>query len=241
VFAIELQAPFAACRPMAAGWYRPTATIITPSAAYGLLLNIAAFEMRLREGEEGHSGRIPASLTRLDLPAMRLAIGVPAGSPLPRVQTVFQQLHNYPVGKDAGVPVEWTKGAKNNITPVRREFLSDVHLVVCVEADAEFEKRVLLGLEGKLNADRYGLPFVGDNAFLIDYLRLLGDTPPCRWYQQVRKETGQDRLQLTTRLTAWVDREDMTKTRSYLFAPKEEALSEPPEDAWTPIPPNQQT
>ena len=38
---LYVQAPFAACRTFTAGWYRPTATFLTPSAAYGLILNVA--------------------------------------------------------------------------------------------------------------------------------------------------------------------------------------------------------
>jgi len=222
---------------MAAGWYRPTATMMSPSAAYGLLLNLACVETRLREEDDHHPGRIPSSLTRSDLPAIRLAIGVPEGTPLPRLQTAFQQLHNYPVGRDAGVPAEWTKGTKNNIAPVRREFLSDLQVVICVDANADLERRVSEGLAGKPNADRYGLPFVGDNSFLIDRLRPLDATPPCQWYESVGEEADRDRLPVTTRLTTRIDRADMTNTVSALFAPTEEATTEPPEAAWIRIPP----
>src|SRR5271155_4653921 len=98
---LSLQAPFAACRTFTAGWYRPTATFLTPSAAYGLLLNVAGIESRLREEDDGHDGKTPTSLTRTGLPKLRLALGAPAAPEeerYPRVQTVFQQLHNYPVG-----------------------------------------------------------------------------------------------------------------------------------------------
>src|SRR4051812_22770774 len=95
---LYLEAPFAACRTFTAGWYRPTATFLTPSAAYGLLLNIAGIESRLREEDSAHDGRIPASLTRGGLPSVRLALGLPVreGEPerFPTVGTVYQQLHN---------------------------------------------------------------------------------------------------------------------------------------------------
>src|SRR5215213_7054894 len=99
---LYLKAPFASCRTFTAGWYRPTATFLTPSAAYGLVLNVAAIESRLYEHEEGHDGRTPASLMRPGLPAVRLAVAaLPDGgrAGLPRVQSLYQQLHNYPVGK----------------------------------------------------------------------------------------------------------------------------------------------
>ena len=69
---LYLQAPFAACRTFTAGWYRPTATFLTPSAAYGLLLNIAGIESRLYEHDPSHDGSAPATLTRSGLPAARL-------------------------------------------------------------------------------------------------------------------------------------------------------------------------
>ena len=101
---LYVQAPFAACRTFTAGWYRPTATFLTPSAAYGLILNVAGIESRLREEDAGHGGKVPASLMRPGLPAVRLAVGAAAadgGDPYPRVHTVYQQLHNYPVaGKE---------------------------------------------------------------------------------------------------------------------------------------------
>src|SRR4051812_39178914 len=105
---LELEAPFAVCRTFTAGWYRPTATFLTPSAVYGLVLNVAGIDSRLREEGPRHDGKVPASLTAPGLPAVRLALGVRAGDhatddPYPRVQTIYQQLHNYPVGRDAGI------------------------------------------------------------------------------------------------------------------------------------------
>src|SRR6476619_6346494 len=96
---LYLEAPFAACRTFTAGWYRPTATFLTPSAAYGLLLNVAGIDSRLREEDPGHNGSVPASLMQTGLPSVRLALGAPKGDrPYLRVSTVYQQLHNYPVG-----------------------------------------------------------------------------------------------------------------------------------------------
>src|SRR3954452_3705146 len=101
---LYLEAPFAACRTFTAGWYRPTATFLTPSAAYGLLLNVAGIESRLREEDAGHDGRTPASLMRRGLPKVRLALATVSADTdalsFPRLQTIYQQLHNYPVGKD---------------------------------------------------------------------------------------------------------------------------------------------
>lgn len=237
---LELKAPFAACRPMTAGWYRPTAPMLTHSAAYGLLLNVACIETRLREEEPEHAGRVPTSLMRDGLPPIRLAIGRPESVPLPRVQSVYQQLHNYPIGRDAGVPAEWAKGAKNNITPMRREFLAGLHVVLCLEGNEEVEDRVRQGLAGAFNAERYGLPFVGDNTFLIDQLseRKFCDIPACHWYEPVGRKSDAERVPETIRLTTWIDRADMTRTRSELFIPSKKATTEVSQEAWQWIPPN---
>ena len=226
---LRLDAPFAACRPFVAGWYRPTAPFLTPSAVYGLLLNVAGVESRLWEHETGHGGKVPASLTRPGLPAARLALGIPDGAGPPRVETVFQQLHNYPVGA-SGMPKELAKGTKNNITPVRREVLCGVRAVVAVECEAEFAARLRLGLVGGPTGRTYGLPFLGDNSFLLDRLE---ETPPrpARWYEKVdpadRSRAG------TARLTVRVDRADMSGTESHLFAPAATASADVPDGAWS--------
>src|SRR4051812_29729615 len=92
---LSIEAPFAACRPMMAGWHRPTAGFLTHSAAYGLVLNIAGVESRLGEHEPEHPGGVPASVTRSGLPTFRLALGIPVDAGMPRVQSLFQQIHSY--------------------------------------------------------------------------------------------------------------------------------------------------
>lgn len=231
---LRIDAPFAACRPFVAGWYRPTAAFLTHSAVYGLLLNVAGVESRLWEHEAGHDGRAPASLTRPGLPRMRLAVGLPAGAAPPRVQTVFQQLHNYPVGTDAGMPEAMSMGRKNNITPVRRELLCDVRAVAAVECDADFAAAFRRGLAGGNNAGRYGLPFLGDNNFLLDRLEEVAPRPSC-WYEKV-DAAGRPR-EGTARLTVRVDRADMSRTVSHLFAPAAEADQDVPAAAWVDVGP----
>ncbi|HUY34384.1 MAG TPA: type I-MYXAN CRISPR-associated protein Cas5/Cmx5/DevS [Pirellulales bacterium] len=239
---VYLEAPFAACRTFTAGWYRPSATFLTPSAAYGLLLNVAGIESRLREEDESHDGRTPASLMRHGLPAIRIAVGVPwrdgdSEEVFPQVQTIYQQLHNYPVGKDAGTPAKLTKGNKNNITPVRRELLSGLRALVCLNGNADLEDRVRAGLRGEYNQGRYGLPFLGDNQFLLDRLEEPPAVPTARWYERVEQTAGTGPRPRTTRLTIWIDRADMSRTRSALYAPSDEASAEPPPGAWTEIVP----
>jgi CRISPR-associated protein Cas5t len=60
----------------------------------------------------------------------------------PRVQSVFQQLHNYPVGASGKEKATACKGNKYNITPVRREFLSDMRAVVILRGDADIDAEI---------------------------------------------------------------------------------------------------
>lgn len=236
---LDLQAPFVACRTFTAGWYRPSASFLTPSAVYGLVLNIARIDSRLREEDDGHDGKTPASLTRPGLPSLRIALGVPVASEFPRAQTIYQQLHNYPVGNDAGMPPEVSMGNKNNIAPVRRELLCGLRAVVGVDGSVDFENQFERGLRGELNHGRYGLPFIGDNQFLLDRLRRIDFdcVPEVRWYEQLRDSEAARPRERTARLTIWIDRADMSKTRSALYAPARIATREPPPTAWTDIAP----
>ncbi len=230
---LDIRAPFAACRPLVAGWYRPTSGFLTHSAVYGFVLNVAGIESRLREHEDGHDGRTPASLTAAGLPRFRLALGLPVGIDPPRVQTIFQQLHNYPVGGQAGINPALAKGRKNNIAPVRRELLCDVRALAVVDAEPELEEAIRQGIDGRKNEGRYGLPFLGDNNFTVDVLKIV-DPCPARWYTLATDRLGRPRSN-TTRLTVSIDRANMAGTRSALFAPEDEPSDQPQETASVPV------
>lgn len=230
---LRLQAPFAAFRPFTAGWYRPTAGFLTPSAAYGLAMNLAGVETRRDDGISA------MTVTRFGLPPARIAIGADSGHPLPSVQTLFQQLHNYPVGASGKERKDDARGSKYNITPVRREFLSGLHALVALDFfdHRAIEDQIREGLAGEpvRSGTRYGLPFLGDNAFLIDRIEPLDEPAPARWYCRLDAESGP--VTDSTRLTTWIDRQDMSRTRSALYAPAAEASAEIPETAWTLINP----
>ncbi|MDA1054845.1 MAG: type I-MYXAN CRISPR-associated protein Cas5/Cmx5/DevS [Planctomycetota bacterium] len=237
---LYLQAPFAACRTFTAGWYRPTATFLTPSAAYGLMLNIAGIESRLYEHDPNHDGSAPATLMRSGLPAARLALGAPEAdslaASLPTVQTIYQQLHNYPVGT-SGMPRELTKGTKNNITPVRREMLCNLRCYVCLDGDADLEDRIRRGLNGEFNASRYGVPFLGDNQFLLDRLQIAPEERrrPAYWLEVITEASGSRPRPHTTRLTVSIDRANMSKTISHLFCPSTVPTPTAPDSAWVQV------
>ena len=184
------------------------------------------------------------TLTRFGLPPARIALGAAPGGPrgiYPTVQTIYQQLHNYPVGSSGKQRQEDAKGSKYNITPVRREFLADVRAVASLDfferPDVEYLIRRALDKKSPTYAREYGLPFAGDNAFLIDKIEVCDDHAAAQWYCRLGDGDDVGPVPNSTRLTIWVDRQDMSRTKSALFAPAEQASAEVPESAWTLIEP----
>lgn len=236
---LYIQAPFAAFRTFTAGWYRPTAGFLTPSAAYGLALNLAGIETRRDDGLSA------MTVTKFGLPPARVALGAVADNPQgphPTVHTIYQQLHNYPVGASGKERKDETKGSKYNITPVRREFLADLRAIVALDfpANPEIETAIrgALGEDFPKPSRRYGLPFVGDNAFLIDKLKVCREPVAAFWYRRLGAEDDDSGpVPFSTRLTIWVDRQDMSRTKSALFAPLGPKSEEIPDAAWTSIDP----
>lgn len=57
------------------------------------------------------------------------------------------------------------------------------------------------------------------------------------WYCHLGAEDDAGPAPFSTRLTTWIDRLDMSKTKSSLFGPREPASEEIPEAAWTTIEP----
>jgi len=230
---LRVKAPFAAFRTFTAGTFRPTAPFLTPSAAYGLLLNIAGIESRYDDGKS------VMTLMRSDLPVAEIAIGAIV---FPERQSIFQQLHNYPVGSSGKDHAALCRGAKYNIQPVRREFLASLDAAVCLRGNDQLEAQVRAGIRDgtRTSVDgrpRYGVPFLGDNSFMIDTLREEpADQTPAYWFRRLaRDETAPGRC--LTRLTAWIDRADMSRTVAHLYAPIEDPQPQPPEEAWTLIQP----
>lgn len=217
---LYLQAPFGVFRTFTGGSFRPTAGFLTPSAAYGLLLNVAGIEMREDLG-------LPMTSIRAGLPQVRLAI---AALDWPLHHSVFQQLHNYPIGTAGKEHAGNTKGNKYNIVPVRREFLSNIRAYLCMDKNPEFEEWVEEGLKGGRSRD-YGLPFLGDNNFLIDRLEPVPQPKPAYWFEKLEEE-WEGMPARVTRVTVTIDRADMSRTRSVLFAPNEHRAVEPTSKAW---------
>lgn len=217
-------APFAAFRTFSTGSYRPTAWFITHSAAYGLLLNIAGIEMRYNDGKS------PMTLIKKELPIVKIALGA---LEMPQQQTIYQQLHNYPVGSTNKEKLERTKYNKNNIAPVRRAFLSSLNAYICMKDNYELEQSILEGLLG--NSPRtYGLPFLGDNNFLPDKFEAVDVLQPAIWFVKLNPKSMDinDRLE---RLTTMIDRANMANTSSDIFSPTKIPSIDIPEEAWVEI------
>jgi CRISPR-associated protein Cas5t len=238
MFCLEIKAPFATFRHFTAGSFRPTAGFITPSAAYGLLLNLAGVEMRQDDGKS------PMTVIKSGLPKCRIALGSPddgrGKAAIPNRQTIYQQLHNYPIGKGGTKEekekikksMERSKDNKYNIVPVRRAFLSDVRAFIAIDGDKNFIAQIEAGLSGE-TPHRYGLPFLGDNSFMPDVICPIRD-PTAFWWMRVREGGLHENV---SRLTISIDRTDMTQTRSDLFAPSGPATNADniPDSAWVEV------
>jgi CRISPR-associated protein Cas5t len=224
---LYVQAPFAVFRTFTAGSLRPTAGFITPSAAYGLMLNIAGIESRFDDGKS------PMTLMRSDLPRVKIALGALC---LPQVQSLYQQAHNYPVGKEAWAQyAAQARGNKYNIAPVRREFLSNLRAYICLDENPDLEQKIRNGMLGQYNATRYGIPFLGDNNFMIDVLREEVERQPAYWYGKITEQDDCGPRPRMTRLTISIDRQILANSNSALFAPTEQ-MRDIPETAWVVVP-----
>lgn len=221
---LYLQAPFATFRPFTSGSFRSTAGFITPSSAYGLVLNLAGIEMRHDDGAS------PMTLIRPDLPPLKLAL---AALEWPSRHSLLQQLHNYPVGLSGKDHAPNTKGSKYNIIPVRREILSDIRAYISIDAGANLEAKIRDGLVGKTPRS-YGLPFLGDNNFLIDRLEPVQETHPAYWLEQVPEGEDEvhDSIEGVMRLTITIHRGDLSRTKSALFAPSRQKQTGPTPLSW---------
>jgi CRISPR-associated protein Cas5t len=189
-----------------------------------LVLNVAVLEMRY----DDH--KFPMTLIRDNLPPLKIALGA---LEMPSKQSIFQQLHNYPIGNTGKEHAINTKGNKYNIIPVRRDFLAGIKSYILLDGNPELEALVQEGL--LVNKSRlYGLPFLGDNNFLIDRLEPVERLQPAYWFEGINEDQGGIRDNIS-RLTITIDRADMARTRSMLFAPTEDKRIEPPPKAWVEV------
>lgn len=226
-FYLRVRAPFAAYRLFQAGVYRQSSPVITHSAAFGLILNLAGVEMR-----DVQSLYNETTVIRADVPMIRLAVGVvnEAGK-----SSLYQQLHTYPIGANerAKALEGFTKSAKHWIVIARREVLVGLDCVLGVQESSELGLLELIkkSLNGQ-TPERYGLPFAGDNNFLFDTIQAFEQSPvAARWYTPIKADEPPRKG--SCQLTIGIHRTDNSRTTSKLFAPTLEASEQPPPDAWT--------
>jgi CRISPR-associated protein Cas5t len=232
---LHVKAPFATFRKMSAGYYRPSYPFITPATAYGLILNLAGLESRKVDD------RSVMTLTQEDLPSFELALGT---TNLPERQMVFQQLHNYPVGGTGIERQTECKGNKYNIQPIRREFLSNLDAWLFIRGDQNLLNLIRKGLSEGVAGDqengqpRYGIPFWGDNLFMIDILREECLGKAIRWLYPVDIQSMEP-FDLPTLycMPVWMERIDTANTKTALYALTKEFTLAPPDDAWTRVGP----
>lgn len=221
---LQLDAPFAAYRWLQAGVYRGTFPVMPPSAAWGFALNLAGIETR------GDLGEV-ATPIRSDAPHLEVAVGVV--HPGER-STLYQQLHGYPVGNSGKELQARAHGQKYWIAPAKREVLVGLVCVIGIRGAATIIDRIPEGLSGRLDVDRYGLPFAGDNQFLFSRIDVIEANDHARWF--VPLGPGESPRE-STRLTTVIDRADASRTRAPLFAPTPTPCI-CPDEAWIEIGPS---
>jgi CRISPR-associated protein Cas5t len=223
-FWLRVRAPFAAFRWLQAGVYRASSPTMPPSAAWGLVLNLAGIETR---------SEVPAPVTlrRSDAPRCDIAVGERR---TPELASIYQQLHGYPVGESGKARAAQAHGSKYWIAPARREVLVEVDLIIGIRNESvPLASRIRAGLRGEL--PRYGLPFLGDNNFLVDRVEVLESPSEAFWYCRV-PEQASETMRETCRLTVDIDREDGSRTVSGLYRRSSKLRDSPPEEAWTRVP-----
>lgn len=223
---LRLDAPVAAWRWLQAGVFRGAFPVIPPSAAWGLVLNLASIETR------GVVNEVVTPI-RPDAPQLEIAVGIDPLRP-GRKSSLYQQLHSYPVGRSGAAFKDRTRGAKYWIAPARRELLVDQVSYVGIRGRAEIVSRIGPGLRGEFATGRYGLPFAGDNQLLFSRIDVLAESPVGRWFVPGARP---GRGEFSTRLTTNIDRGDASRTESPLFVASV-APTTCPDDAWVTVGPS---
>jgi CRISPR-associated protein Cas5t len=218
-----LDAPFAAFRWLQAGVYRGTFPVMPPSAAWGFVLNLAGIETRSALDQV-------VTGVRPDAPHLDIAVGLRG---TPQRSTLYQQLHSYPVGNSGKDLQARAHGQKYWIAPAKRELLVGLRCVIGVRGLREVIELIPKGLAGSLNDQRYGLPFAGDNQFMINRIDVVDATAEARWFVPIGPGATPRE---SARLTTVIDRADSSGTRAPLFAPTEMPCA-CPDTAWVDVGP----
>ena len=219
---LHVRAPFATYSTLRAGTYRDTMPIMPPSAAYGLILNLAGIEMR------GNSQQ-PITPIREEEAPLKLAFGRIAGTSSD-ISILLQHMHNYPVGSTGKEHKTKTHGSKYGIEPTYRETIVNLDMMLGIIADSTLISRVKQGLAVGDDRPRYGFPFAGDNSYLFDRIDCLDEPLLSHWFVSIDSilelESG------AISLTVEIDRHVPSKTKSLLFSTTKDSLNSLPDRDW---------
>ena len=222
---LHIRAPFASFSTLRTGTYRDTMPVMPPSAAYGLILNLAGIEMR---------GSLKKSITpiRSNLPHIKLAFGRVTGSNS-EISVLLQNMHSYPIGQTGKERKAKTHGNKYWIEPTYREVIVNLDMMLGVKADSRLISLVRQGLNGESDIPYYGFPFAGDNNFLFDRIDCLEKPLSTHWFV-----TSDSNLELepgAVSLTVEIDRQNPSQTKSLLFSATQNSSTSLPDSEWLSI------
>jgi CRISPR-associated protein Cas5t len=222
---LHIRAPFASFSTLRTGTYRDTMPIMPPSAAYGLILNLAGIEMR---------GSLRKSITpiRSNLPHVKLAFGRVAESNN-EISVLLQNMHSYPIGQTGAERKAKAHGTKYWIEPTYREIIVNLDMMLGVQANSELIFRIREELDGKSDLSCYGFPFAGDNNFLFDHIDYLEEPLPTHWF--VRSDSNLELESGAVSLTVEIDRQNPSQTKSLLFSATQNPSTSLPESEWLAI------
>ena len=219
---LHVRAPFASFPSLLTGTYRDTMPIMPPSAAYGLILNLAGVEMR---------ENLQKSITpiRSNLPAIKLAFGRVAGSNS-EISVLLQNMHSYPIGKFGKERKAKAHGSKYWIEPTYREIIVNLDMMLGVQADSELITRIREELDGKSDRSYYGFPFAGDNNFLFDRIEYLPQPLPTHWFLPVNSNLELEPGAFC--LTVEINRQNPSQTKSVVFSATKNAMTFLADSEW---------
>ena len=222
---LHIRTPFASFSTIRTGTYRDTMPIMPPSAAYGLILNLAGIEMR---------GSLRKSITpiRSNLPHIKLVFGRVAGSNS-KISVLLQNFHSYPIGQTGKERKAKTHGNKYWIEPTYREVIVNLDIMLWVKAESKLISSVRQGLEGKSDCSYYGFPFAGDNNFLFDRIDYLENPLPTHWF--VQSDSNLELEPGAVSLSVEIDRQNPSQTKSLLFSATQHPFTSLPDSEWLSI------
>lgn len=212
---IELKAPFLSCRTFNSGYGYTTPTI-PHSGAYGLVLNLAGFNMLDYGKEPIQAGKEALVYPCVkDMPGLEISVGLISTG---NISALLHQYHKHSL--TPGVDIEYF-GRKPIVSIGKREYVSSYHGVIGVRGDDDIIEKVSRGTKECYG----GIPFAGQRNLFFSEINLVSGVK-AKWFK-----TDLDRGEQTIFLTTGIDRADSSNTKGELFALSAETESIPA-SAW---------